>query len=414
MFGGVLMLTLATRGIDSQESPSPFFFELGMLRLILCAIWALVHLALNVSNAHVFFINRGGNELLAANCILGAARCVILVAQAHWHRLWCVGDGWKLLQSSAAPAALWHYYMAAFIVSTIGTAGNQAFTWHTAGPSDPSWTLNFAYDTCTHLLLGVLLQCCIRPIFIRGGIMTTIFCCCAVNMFANIVALLVHYYVLGVTSAVSGFDNEYGFASLSAAWGFMTFVALYYMVTWEQVSDAVVENSCDPPTMSNVQLSPSSAIPSSAGDQEDSIAPEPQAPSDLLPIAVSTTPIGSSVLWAERSDGFSHSELVTAHSFVRAGHSVKLASIFPHAEPFTRKHESSLSPQSSPSSIRVSSSQIQLHRLAIGAIEMLSYSGFIFTFEWIVALSFPSLRSCGQATASWSEFLLSVFDLFSS
>ncbi len=410
------MFALATRGTDSQESPSAFFFELGMLRLVLCAIWALVHLALNVSNAHVFFINRGGNDLLAANCILGAARCFILIAQACWHRRWCVGDGWKLLQSAAAPAALWPYYLGAYAITTIGTAGNQAFTWHTAGPSDPSWTLSLVCDVCVHLIFGVLLLYFLHPIFIRGGIMTTVFVACAVTLAGNLVALAVHYYALGVESAVSGFDNEYGFASLSVVWAFMLLITFYYMVTWEQLSDVGVEKSCDPPTMSNVEMAPSFTANSSASEEEVPTVPDSQVLSVVLPVAASTTPapMGSPSLWAERSGA----EPVTALSHSNAGHTVKLASIFPQPElespSFAGKLDSSSSREASPSLARVSPSQIQLHRLAVGIIEMFCYSGFVFTCEWIVALSFPNLRSCGQTTSSWSEFLLSVFDLFSA
>jgi hypothetical protein len=157
-------------------------------------------------------------------------------------------------------------------------------------------------------------------------------------------------------------------------------------------------------------------VPSSACDKETPIIPEsPQVPAVLLPIPTSTTLVDRSGLWAERPVAVSPcAELVTALSHVSAGHGVKLASVFPQPESLEVKLDSSPSPHSSPSLTRVSPSQLQLHRLAIGVIEMLSYSGFIFTCEWIVALSFPNLRSCGQVTASWSEFLLSVFDLLSS
>jgi hypothetical protein len=402
MLGGFLMFALATRGTDSQESPSPFFFEIGMLRLVLCAIWALVHLALNVTNAHVFFINRGSNELLAANCILGAARCVILIAQAYWHRRWCVGQGWKLLQSSAAPAALWPYYIGAYVLTSIGTAGNQAFTWHTAGPSDPSWVLNLTFDIGAHVVFGAMLHFYIRPVFIRGGIMTTFLIASVVAVLTAILGLVVQYFALGVKSAASGFDNEYGFASLSVAWGLVVVIAFYYKVTWEQLSDAEFDDSECQSTALGIDMTTSIAIVSSA------LQAEQQVPAILFP-ATSALPFSMNS-WAAKSGHVSpNSETIVTPTNASMDHGLKLASVHPQPE----CAEKPLA-DSSPRSTRVSHSQIQLHRLAVGVIEMLSFSGFIFTCEWIVALSFPQLRSCGQTTSSWSEFFLSVFDLFAA
>jgi hypothetical protein len=262
--------------------------------------------------------------------------------------------------------------------------------------------LNLTFDIGAHVVFGAMLHFYIRPIFIRGGIMTTFLIASVVAVLTAILGLVVQYFALGVKSAASGFDNEYGFASLSVAWGLVVIIAFYYKVTWEQLSDAEFDDSECQSTALGIDMTTSIAIVSSA------LQAEPQVPATLFP-ATSALPF-SMTSWAAKSGHASpNSETIVTSTNASMDHGLKLASVHPQPE----CAEKPLA-DSSPRSRRASHSQIQLHRLAVGVIEMLSFSGFIFTCEWIVALSFPQLRSCGQTTSSWSEFFLSVFDLFAA
>jgi hypothetical protein len=391
MFGGVIMNVVLTRGIDSRDRPSFFFYHFGVARLILCALWTLLHLALTASQADVFFITHSeSSSLLAANIIVDIVRIAALVARTAHHQSWCVGAGWNLLQSTAAPVALWPYFFGALLLSFVGQLANHAFTWRTASVSDSNWLLNVIRSFIFQLIFIIVLYLR-RDVFKRGGIMTSFFTVSFICLLGAITPMLIQYYGFGIKAALS-FNETYQYASISIAWGFISLVCLHHVFTWERVSDHVEMRPAAP-------LTPLAAV-------SDGSSSALGAESASHPASVVAADPPSADVWATAGVRTDSPDPGTDYPPPEA-HSIAMASVVPVSAAVSLE-------SASPFAGRASSSQLQLHRLAVGITEMLAYLGTIFVCECIISLSFPSLAPCPQTASSWPEFLLSVFDFLGS